>query len=139
MEEINRRNFIQKGGKLTLAAGVMTLPAGIADAPGPLGKLFVHHVFFWLKEPASEQQVIRFENALKELVTIQSIHQFHLGKPADTRREVIDSSYQYSLLTLFADKATHDNYQVHPVHDAFRKVADELCSKVVVFDSVTLE
>ena len=136
MQEINRRNFIEKGGKLTLVAGAMTLPAGMAESQEPLGNVFIHHVFFWLKEPADTRQVTRFEDALKELMTIDSIKYHHLGKPADTRREVIDSSYQYSLLAIFNDKPAHDIYQVHPVHDTFRIVANELCSKIIVYDSV---
>jgi hypothetical protein len=138
MEEINRRNFIHKSGKLTIAAGAMTLSAGIIRQPEPLENVFIHHVFFWLKEPGNTIHLDRFANALKELVTIDSIKYHHLGKPADTRREVIDSSYHYSLLTIFNDKASHDIYQVHPVHDAFRKVADELCNKVMVYDSVCI-
>jgi hypothetical protein len=138
MKTLNRRDFVQKGGKLALVSGAVLLPAAIAGAPGPLGQLFVHHVFFWLKDPSDQAQVKRFESALKELVTIEAILQHHLGIPADTRREVIDSSYQYSLLMLFKDKAAQDEYQVHPVHDAFRTVAGELCGKVLVYDSVTM-
>jgi hypothetical protein len=138
MQKTNRRGFIREGGKYTLAAGAMIMPAGIAQNNVPFGSVFIHHVFFWLKEPFSAQQSTRFESALKDLVTIDAIMNHHLGKPADTRREVIDSSYQYSLLTVFKDKSAHDIYQVHPVHDAFRKIADELCSKIVVFDSVDL-
>jgi Stress responsive A/B Barrel Domain len=136
MHEINRRDFIQKGSMLTLGAGIMTTPAVIMRNHEPLGKIFVHHVFFWLKEPGNSDHQKHFADALKELVTIESIKSYHIGRPADTRREVIDSSYQFSLLTIFEDKAAHDIYQVHPVHDLFRKVADELCSKVTVYDSV---
>jgi hypothetical protein len=139
METLNRRDFVSKGSKLALASGALLLPAATAGAPGPLGQLFVHHVFFWLKNPSDPEQVKRFESALKELVTIEAIQQHHLGKPADTRREIIDSSYHYSLLTLFLDKAAHDVYQVHPVHDAFRTVAGELCGKVLLYDSVPFE
>ncbi|HJZ39276.1 MAG TPA: Dabb family protein [Bacteroidales bacterium] len=136
MRAINRRNFFEKGGKATLAAGALMLTAGIGQNRDSLENVFVHHVFFWLKEPGNALQASRFEKALKELVTIGAIKSYQLGKPAETRREVIDSSYQYSLLTIFNDKAAQDEYQVHPVHDMFRKVADELCSKVIVYDSV---
>lgn len=138
MEKIDRRDFVRKGGKYTLAASAMTLPAGIMQSHEPLGGAFIHHVFFWLKEPGNASQSNRFETALKQLVTIDVIKSYHLGKPAETRREVIDSSYQYSLLTIFTDKAAHDIYQVHPIHDDFRLVAGELCSKVVVYDSVNI-
>ncbi|MFN8209010.1 MAG: Dabb family protein [Bacteroidales bacterium] len=102
-------------------------------------KQFIHHVYFWLKDPADKAVIMKFEQALKKLVTIDSIYQYHLGKPASTRRDVIDSSYQYSLLTVFIDQKAHDDYQVHPVHDEFRVVAGELCSKVQVYDSIPME
>jgi hypothetical protein len=139
MQEMKRRDFIRKGGRLTMAAGAVTMSFGVTNTREPLDNEFVHHVFFWLKEPDNPEHLARFARALKDLVTIDAIKFYHLGKPADTRREVIDSSYQFSLLTLFVDKAAHDLYQVHPVHDNFRKVADELCSKVTVFDSVNME
>ncbi|MBN1789261.1 MAG: Dabb family protein [Bacteroidales bacterium] len=136
MPEMNRREFIQKGSILTLGAGIMISPAAIMRKNGPLGNIFVHHVFFWLKEPGNSDHQKRFADALKELVTIDAIQSYHIGIPADTRRDVIDSSYQFSLLTIFENQAAHDIYQVHPTHDLFRKVADELCSKVTVYDSV---
>ena len=132
---MNRRNFIETSGKITLATGALAVSAQAAIHE-PMNDKFVHHVFFWLKEPANDQQNELFQKALHELVTIDSIQHYHLGIPAETRREVIDSTYHYSLLTIFEDKAAHDNYQVHPVHDSFRKVAGDLCSRVVVYDSV---
>lgn len=134
MKEMNRRNFIETTGKMTFA-GAVVMPVGLACHEAMSDK-FVHHVFFWLKEPVDEQQRDRFQRALHELVTIDAIQFYQLGKPAETRREVIDSSYHYSLLTIFADNAAHDLYQVHPIHDTFRQVAGELCSKIVVYDSV---
>lgn len=136
MNKIQRREFLDKGNKLALASGLLFIPSAMKI--GPMGDIFIHHVFFWLKDPANRQKAEHFEKALKDLVTINSIGQFHLGKPAETRREVIDNSYQYSLLTIFKSRKEHDSYQVHPVHDAFRIIAGEMCSKVLVYDSVNL-
>lgn len=134
---MKRRDFIESGGKITLAAGALTLPVGLAGNSGPIDSNFIHHVFFWMKEPENKLHIERLQKGLRDLVTIDAIKSHHLGIPADTRREVIDSSYQYSLLTIFQDKKGHDEYQVHPVHDAFRGVANELCSKILVYDSVS--
>ncbi|MBN1558752.1 Dabb family protein [candidate division KSB1 bacterium] len=120
---------------MTLVAGALALPAGAGSQEAQRNR-FVHHVFFWLKEPDDAQLHERFQQALRDLVTIDAIQNYQLGKPADTRREVIDSSYHYSLLTIFADQTAHDQYQVHPVHDAFRVVAGELCARIVVYDSI---
>jgi hypothetical protein len=113
--------------------------AGCKNKNAAMKELFIHHVYFWLKDPADSTAVEKFEMALKKLVTIGSIQQHYLGKPASTRRDVIDSSYQYSLLTIFKNQADHDDYQVHSLHDEFRVVAGELCSRVLVYDSVALD
>ena len=94
-----------------------------------------HHVFFWLKEPVTDDVRARFEAALKELVTIEVIIDYHLGRPAATNREVIDSSYTYSLLTTFKNKADQDIYQSHPKHLKFIEDCDDLWERVVVYDS----
>lgn len=97
--------------------------------------MFVHHVFFWLKEPASKEACLEFEKALAELVTIETIHSYNFGKPADTQRPVIENTYQYSLLVIFQNKADHDVYQEHPKHDIFRTINDRLSRRVLVYDS----
>jgi hypothetical protein len=99
---------------------------------------FTHHVFFWLKKPVTGAVNTKFENALKELVTVETIVEFHLGIPAKTNREVIDSSYDYSLLVTFKNKKGHDIYQTHPTHLKFIDDYGDLWERVLVYDSVSL-
>lgn len=99
---------------------------------------FVHHVYFWLKEPVTPEVKTRFEQGLKNLVTIETIVDFHLGVPAGTNRDVIDYSYTYSLLTIFKNKADQDIYQTHPTHLKFIADCQELWGKVVVYDSISI-
>jgi hypothetical protein len=135
---MKRRTFVKTGLGLSMASSLLAIP-GCTNKKDVMKELFIHHVYFWLKDPSDPAAVTKFEAALRKLVTIGSIHQAYLGKPASTRRDVIDSSYQYSLLTMFKDEAAHDDYQVHSLHDEFRVVAGELCSKVLVYDSVQME
>ena len=99
---------------------------------------FVHHVYFWLKKPISRESLMKFENGLKQLVTIETIVGRHLGAPAATNRGVIDSSYSYSLLLTFKNKEDQDIYQTHPTHLKFIEEFEELWEKVVVYDSVSI-
>ena len=99
---------------------------------------FVHHVYFWFKKPNVKKDRERFEEALKKLVTIDRIVEMHLGVPASTRRDVVDRSYTYSLLTVFRNKEDHDVYQSHPVHLGFIDECGDLWEKVVVYDSVSI-
>jgi hypothetical protein len=99
---------------------------------------FVHHVYFWLKKPVARETILKFENGLKKLVTIETIVGKHIGTPATTDRGVIDSSYSYSLLLTFISKEEQDTYQTHPIHLKFIDECEELWEKVVVYDSVSI-
>ena len=97
---------------------------------------FVHHVHFWLKDKTAKQQLIDGLNTLRPITHIGSIH---IGKPAETFRDVVDRSYDISLLLLFASPEAQEAYQVDPIHVYFAEnYAKPLCSKVVVADSVSV-
>lgn len=100
---------------------------------------FMHVVFFWLKDPENDRDRQKFEKELKTLTeNIKVIKSAHLGKPAETNRSVIDSSYSYSLILGFENKADQDIYQEHPVHLKFIKNASDLWERVVVYDSESM-
>ncbi len=99
---------------------------------------FVHHVYFWLKKPVTLDIRRKFEAALSELITIETIVGKHLGVPATTNRGVIDTSYTYSLLLTFRNKADQDIYQNHSKHLKFIADCEDLWEKVVVYDSVSI-
>jgi len=98
---------------------------------------FAHTVYFWLKEPDNAQVCKAFEPSLsKFLESSADITTYHLGKPADTYRPIIDTSYTYALLTTFKDKAGHDRYQEDPAHKLFVKESESLWNRVLIYDSV---
>ena len=76
----------------------------------------VHHVFFWLKDDLQSEDIKRFEDGVSSLPPIEHVHFGEVGKPAKTKRPIIERSYAYSLLLVFENEAEHDNYQVHPTH-----------------------
>ena len=138
--KIKRRNFLETSVKGVAGAGIVAA-AGCAAAPvqdKSLGTNFVHHVFFWLKQPLTPENRDKFENALRELVTIETIIDYHIGVPAGTSRDVIDASYTYSVLTINKNKEDQDIYQTHPKHLKFIADCQELWEKVVVYDSVSI-
>lgn len=99
-----------------------------------LTNTFVHHVHFWLKNKADKQQLI---DGLNTLLPIAHIRDIHIGIPADTHRDVVDRSYDISLLILFDSPEAQEAYQIDPTHVLFAdNYAKPLCSKVVVADSV---
>ncbi len=133
LKENSRRKFITNTAIAMSTTGL--LASGCSAEKERMAGKFIHHVFFWLKEPVTDDISAKFEAALRELVTIETIVGYHLGKPAATNREVIDSSYTYSLLTTFKNKADQDIYQSHPKHLKFIEDCDDLWERVVVYDS----
>jgi hypothetical protein len=98
--------------------------------------VFIHHVFFWLKNAASTEDKQALIAGLQKLASAPTIQSFHIGNPAATSRGVIDNSYAVSWFVLFADAAAQDAYQVDPIHLQFVKECSPLWEKVVVYDSI---
>jgi len=99
---------------------------------------FIHHVYFWLKNSGDENGRDELINGLKKLSAAAIIRDFHIGIPAATRREVIDSSYAVSWLLLFDNKEDQDSYQTDPMHIKFVEECSHLWQKVVVYDTVSI-
>lgn len=119
------------------AVGVPTFTQGL-DAKVPAKSMFIHHVYFWLKNPASQEDFNKLVDGLKKLSKVSTIKAFYIGKPADTNREVIDRSYQVSWLLMFDSKADEEMYQKDPIHLRFVEECSSLWARVVVYDSVDI-
>jgi len=100
--------------------------------------VFIHHVFFWLKEPANESHQQQLIEGLQKLCAVTTIRSWHIGKPAATNRGVIDASYSISWLLTFDSGAGQDSYQVDPIHLNFVKECAHLWEKVIVYDSIAV-
>ena len=97
---------------------------------------FIHHVFFWLKNPESKEDLSELIAGLQKLSKALTIKDFHIGQPANTNRDVIDTTYAASWLLLFENAEDQDVYQTDPVHLKFIEECSHLWSKVVVYDTV---
>ncbi len=100
--------------------------------------VFIHHVFFWLKSPDSETGKQQLTAGLQKLSKVSSIKSFHIGQPAATSRNVIDTTYSISWLLTFETAAAQDNYQVDPIHLNFVKECSPFWDKVVVYDTIDI-
>jgi hypothetical protein len=126
----SRRTFI------AAAATVAATQAGAAAVTN-YPKL-VHHVFFWLKNPSSKEDLARLLEGLRTLTKIESVRGAHFGVPASTeKRDVVDNSYSASEILFFDDTAGQKVYQDHPVHKQFVTDCSHLWERVVVYDAVS--
>ena len=135
MSNHSRRVFIATTGKVALA-GSSGIFAINSSSVMTAKNMFIHHVYFWLKNPSSNEDRQKLIEGLEKLSKVKTIKMFHLGKPADTNRDVIDTSYSVSWLLVFDDKASQESYQVDPIHLNFVETCKHLWQKVVVYDSV---
>lgn len=101
--------------------------------------MFVHAVYFWLREDLTSAERHQYEAGLRSLRGIEGVEQGYIGAPAPTDRPVIERGYSRALVLVFADQQAHDAYQVHPVHDAFRADCGSYWTAVKIFDSVSVD
>jgi hypothetical protein len=101
--------------------------------------MFVHAVYFWLREGLTTGEQEHFVSGLRSLRGIDGVMQGFIGVPAPTDRPVIERSYSWSLVLVFANQANHDAYQVDPVHDTFRAECSPYWTTVRIYDSVTVD
>jgi hypothetical protein len=128
----SRRTFIA-----TTAAVAVVSNAGASAAVTTYPKL-IHHVFFWLKNPQSKEDLAALLAGLRTLTKIESVRGAHFGVPASTeKRDVVDNSYSASEVLFFDDTAGQKIYQDHAIHQKFVADCSHLWERVVVYDAVS--
>lgn len=99
----------------------------------------VHHVFFWLKNPDSKEDLEALLAGIRTLAQIETVRAIHVGVPASTeKRPVVDHSYSASEILFFDDLAGQAAYQVHPIHQKFVETCSHLWERVVVYDAMAV-
>jgi hypothetical protein len=129
MKEQSRRTFV----KSSVVAG---LGATLPEATLAPKEMFVHHVFFYLKNKGNAADKAKLLEGLNMLAKVPNIKMVHIGTPAGTTREVIEKAYDFSWLCFFDSPTEEEAYQKHPIHDDFRNNYSSLWEKVVIYDSV---
>jgi stress responsive alpha/beta barrel protein len=130
----SRRTFLSKAA----LAGTAAVAGSSMSAFKPKSDIFIHHVYFWLKNTDSKEDRAKLVEGLTKLSKVKTIKQFYIGQPAPTNRDVIERSYAISWLVFFDNKADQDSYQVDPIHLKFVEDYSSLWSKVIVYDSIEL-
>lgn len=135
MSAPTRRTFLTAAATLGTAA---VMAAAVSDNAAPQAKL-VHHVFFWLKNPDSKEDLAKLIAGIRTLAKIETVRGIHVGVPASTeKRDVVESSYSASELLYFDDLAGQATYQTHPIHVKFVADCSHLWERVRVFDSLAV-
>jgi len=135
MKKLNRRKFIAS------VAGVAAVTTLIAKQTMKTNdkKQLAHHVFFWLKNRESKEDLNKLIAGLRTLEKIETVRSLHIGVPAPVeKRPVVEDSYSVSELIFFDDVEGQNTYQTHPIHLEFVKNNKDLWEKVVVYDVLSV-
>ncbi|MFT2011177.1 Dabb family protein [Pontibacter sp. 13R65] len=135
MNKLSRRSFLGSSAFLSLASVLGFVPS-LYKSRQKKKDMFVHHVYFWLKNPDSAADKAKLIEGLNTLKSIKQIKMAHIGVPANTNRSVIERGYAVSWLLFFDNQQEQDVYQEHPVHLKFVENYSHLWEKVIVYDSV---
>ncbi len=128
-----RRTFLATAATLGAAAAASAASMNTASTPAKL----VHHVFFWLKNPGSKEDLAQLLAGIRGLGAIETVRGIHVGVPASTeKRDVVDNSFSASEILWFDDTAGQKTYQDHPLHKKFVADCSHLWSKVIVYDAM---
>ncbi|MEL6556898.1 MAG: Dabb family protein [Bacteroidota bacterium] len=101
---------------------------------------FVHSVYIWLKNPDSTEDRAAFEKSLKKfLKDSQYAETNYVGTPPKAVRDVVDDSFTYNLIVTFPSAEAQQQYQDEPAHKLFIQESSSLWSKVIVYDSQTIQ
>lgn len=133
----NRRSFLKKALAGIAATSIFPIVKTASAGEVKISSALMHHVFFWLKEPENQAHRKQFEQAMEDLLKVETIKLSHIGIPAATEeRGVVDNSYTYSYMVMFDSLEDQNIYQKHPLHLKFIEENQDLWEKVVVYDSV---
>jgi hypothetical protein len=132
MDKQTRRTFVATAAAL----GASTVTFASTSMESKDKKQLVHHVYFWLKNRESKEDLNKLIAGLTSLKEIKQLKLAKIGVPAATeKRDVVDNSYSVSWLNIFDDVQGQDEYQAHPIHLKFVEEHKHLWEKVIVYDS----
>lgn len=97
--------------------------------------MFIHVVFFWCKAGTPEtvkQEMITY--CRQEMAKISVVRNVNAGTAVPSPRDVVDGSYDVGLCVMFDDKAGHDAYQPHEIHQGFVAKFKEHWDRIQVYD-----
>lgn len=100
-------------------------------------KPFIHHVYFYLNNPDSQEDRDKLVEGLNKLAQVETIQAHYIGFPAPTDRDVIVKDYQVSWMCFFKNLEEEEMYQKDPIHLKFVEDYSHLWSTVKVYDSIS--
>lgn len=101
---------------------------------------YAHTVYFWLEKPDSKEDRTAFITSLQKFMKNSKYANTNfIGYPPQASRNVVDGSFTFSLIVTFKSAEEQRKYQEEEAHLKFIEESSSLWTKVIVYDSITLE
>ncbi|MDA8745685.1 Dabb family protein [Rubripirellula amarantea] len=94
-----------------------------------------HHVFFTLHDRSEASAQHLMSECRKYLTDHQGLESFDLGTRDKELNRPVNGDFDVALHMVFADRPTHDTYQVSERHQTFIAENKDNWASVVVYDS----
>ncbi|MBC7721240.1 MAG: Dabb family protein [Pedobacter sp.] len=139
MTHFSRRKFLGTASLATLATTafgcISTNSRNTLQQPK---QKLMHQVYYWLKNPDSEDDKQKLIKGLHELVTVKQIKYSHIGVPQVFKADDPLKNYHISLLMIFDEPSGIDEYHKDDIHQKFVKDCGGLWSKTIKFDALAV-
>ncbi len=100
--------------------------------------MLAHAVYFTLHDASPAQVRALLVACHRHLSGHEGVLHYSAGpRDPELTREVNDRDFDVALMMVFADRAAHDRYQVHPRHQSFIAEGKASWKQVRVFDAET--
>lgn len=96
---------------------------------------FIHSVYFWLNDDISQADRQLFFQTLKSLKKVKTVKKLYVLTPANTPRDIVDNSYDFTLIIHFKNRAAQDAYQVDPIHVRAADLMRPFIDRIIVYDA----
>jgi hypothetical protein len=102
--------------------------------------MFIHNVFFWLRNDLTPTERKLFATEVRRLVQISYLERGYVGTPAATeRRPVTDHSFDFAISLHFKSLEDHEFYQAKcPDHSRFVTTCKTFWERVIIYDAAPL-
>jgi len=94
-----------------------------------------HLVFVWLKDQGNEKQKEKLIDMIHILKKIPTVLDISAGEVIESKRSIVDSSYDVGFVMQYKNIEAMESYLQHPLHKkAVEEVLSPLAKKIVVYD-----
>ncbi len=106
----------------------------ISPPPGSMNEIN-HIVLVWFNNTVSNEEIEEIITETQKLKAISSVKTLAVGKSLESKRKMVDDSFDLAIKITFSSVKGLDNYIDHPLHNSFlQKYIKGKVAKIKIYD-----